>query len=73
MDMHLRDLIEQDTLMLAEQITLKQSQGLPMPFQRLWATMMTFLIIQIVLDRVLKRPVEGFSTRVMVTGKRSLT
>ena len=53
--------------MLAEQIPLKQSQGLRMPFQRLWATMVTFLILQIVLDRVLKRPVEGFSTRVVVT------
>jgi hypothetical protein len=42
-----------------------------MPFQRLWATRVTFLILQIVLNRVLKRPVEGFLTR--VTGRRSLT
>lgn len=45
--------------MLGEKIAPKESQGLSVPFERLWATIMTFLILQIVLNRLRERPVGG--------------
>jgi hypothetical protein len=53
LDFGLRDVTQKREMALAQQIALEKTQGHLVPFHRFWASMVTSLIPQVVLDRSL--------------------